>query len=209
MFYWFRKAAKLLVTVMLVSFLSIWTTGYIVNSYMESLLKQLNLPLETQPFALSGIWGTLWGADHTASAEKPEVKPSAATGSPASENSPFPSQAASPEPQASVSPSPSTDPDSIPVFNGAAGMLQMTEEQRQQLNAIISKLNAEQLSRLSALLDNGLTEQELKEAGEMLKPALSEEEHGQMMEWLQIKAGGPPSASEEPSASPSPELQIP
>jgi hypothetical protein len=48
---------------LIASFLSIWTTGYIVNSYVESLLKQYNMPLDVQPFALSGVWGKLWGAD--------------------------------------------------------------------------------------------------------------------------------------------------
>jgi len=48
---------------LIVSFLAIWTTGYIVNSYVETLLKQYNLPIETKPMALSGIWGTLWGVD--------------------------------------------------------------------------------------------------------------------------------------------------
>ena len=48
---------------LIVSFLAIWTTGYIVNSYVETLLKQYNLPIETKPMALSGVWGTLWGVD--------------------------------------------------------------------------------------------------------------------------------------------------
>ncbi|WP_274654901.1 hypothetical protein [Paenibacillus humicola] len=55
--------AKAVAAGLIVSFLSIWTTGYIVNSYVETLLKQYNIPLETKPFALHGIWGDLWGAD--------------------------------------------------------------------------------------------------------------------------------------------------
>ncbi|GGE00367.1 hypothetical protein GCM10010911_69130 [Paenibacillus nasutitermitis] len=48
---------------LIVSFLSIWTTGYVVNSYVETLLKQYGIPLEQTPFAMSGVWGGLWGAD--------------------------------------------------------------------------------------------------------------------------------------------------
>ncbi|AJY74864.1 hypothetical protein [Paenibacillus beijingensis] len=55
--------AKTVAAALIVSFLSIWTTGYIVNSYVETVLKQFNIPLQTQPFALSGVWGKLWGAD--------------------------------------------------------------------------------------------------------------------------------------------------
>lgn len=59
---WLGWVGKTVATALLLSFLSIWTTGYIVNSYMETLLKQLNVPLQMQPFALSGVWGKLWGA---------------------------------------------------------------------------------------------------------------------------------------------------
>ncbi|MWC29117.1 hypothetical protein [Paenibacillus sp. MMS18-CY102] len=60
MFSWVGRA---IAVGLIASFLSIWTTGYIVNSYVESLLKQYKLPLEVEPFALSGVWGKLWGAD--------------------------------------------------------------------------------------------------------------------------------------------------
>lgn len=63
MFKWVSWALRMMATAVLLSFLCIWTTGYIVNSYMESIVKQLELPLETKPFALSGVWGTLWGVD--------------------------------------------------------------------------------------------------------------------------------------------------
>jgi len=59
-------AAKTAAAGLIVSFLSIWTTGYIVNSYLESLLKQYNIPIEVTPFALTGVWGKLWGADPAA-----------------------------------------------------------------------------------------------------------------------------------------------
>jgi len=67
---WAGWLAKLVAAGLIISFLSIWTTGYIVNSYVETLLKQFKLPLETKPFALSGMWGTLWGADPTLKTEK-------------------------------------------------------------------------------------------------------------------------------------------
>lgn len=55
--------SKLVAAGLIMSFLSIWTTGYIVTSYVETLLKQFNLPLEVPPMAMSGVWGKLWGAD--------------------------------------------------------------------------------------------------------------------------------------------------
>ncbi|CAM4301407.1 hypothetical protein [Paenibacillus tarimensis] len=63
---WWKMAGwlgKAVASALIVSFLAIWTTGYIVNSYVEALIKDYNLPMKTQPFALSGVWGKLWGAD--------------------------------------------------------------------------------------------------------------------------------------------------
>ncbi|XEC95055.1 hypothetical protein AB6A23_00210 [Paenibacillus tarimensis] len=57
---WLGKA---IAAALIVSFLSIWTTGYIVTSYIETVLKQYELPLEVQPMAMSGVWGKLWGAE--------------------------------------------------------------------------------------------------------------------------------------------------
>lgn len=71
MWKWFAWIGRTVASALLLSFLCIWTTGYIVNSYMESVVKQFDLPLETKPFALSGLWGALWGAsgNRTASGE--------------------------------------------------------------------------------------------------------------------------------------------
>lgn len=55
--------AKLVAAGLIISFLSIWTTGYIVTSYVDSLLKQFQLPLEVPPMTMTGVWGKLWGAD--------------------------------------------------------------------------------------------------------------------------------------------------
>lgn len=54
---------KIVAAGLILSFLSIWTTGYIVTSYVESLLKQFELPVEVPPMAMSGVWGKLWGSD--------------------------------------------------------------------------------------------------------------------------------------------------
>lgn len=60
---WAGWIGKTVAAGLIMAFLSIWTAGYIVNSYAEALLKQFNIPMEQQPFALSGVWGKLWGAD--------------------------------------------------------------------------------------------------------------------------------------------------
>lgn len=59
--YWLGWLGRTVATAVLVSFLCIWTTGFIVNSYIKALLKQYNISLEQEPFVMTGIWGVLWG----------------------------------------------------------------------------------------------------------------------------------------------------
>ncbi|CAI6063894.1 hypothetical protein [Cohnella sp. JJ-181] len=63
MWKWIGWAAQLVAMALLVSFLSIWTTGYIVTSYVQTALKGYGITLDEQPFAMSGVWGKMWGAD--------------------------------------------------------------------------------------------------------------------------------------------------
>lgn len=54
--------AKVVAGGLIMSFLCIWTTGYIVTNYVESILKQYELPLDVPPMAVSGVWGKMWGS---------------------------------------------------------------------------------------------------------------------------------------------------
>lgn len=99
MWKWIGWAAQLVAAVLLVSFLSIWTTGYIVTSYVQSALKEYGVTLDQQPFAMSGVWGKLWGADG--------AKAAGQEGASAGEG----------EEHAGLTPEPKTSPD----VDGAAG----------------------------------------------------------------------------------------
>ncbi|WP_217596521.1 hypothetical protein [Cohnella sp. GbtcB17] len=74
MWKWFGWAGQLIGAALLVSFLSIWTTGYIVTSYVQTALKDYGITLDEQPFAMSGVWGKLWGADGDKSAAQGETE---------------------------------------------------------------------------------------------------------------------------------------
>lgn len=200
---WVGWAARTVATAILLSFLCIWTTGYIVNSYMETLLKQLNLPLETRPFALSGMWGTLWGAD------EPAAKETVSSPEP-TKNNPEPAPEPGPAPaDDGVNGSLRNDGESVPVMGERSeedapsgvsgeyggqdaqtgqedeGVSGAQDEQRQQVyQSVLSKLNAEQLGQLSDYLKDGLTVDELQQIGALLKDVLSEEELSQMMDIL-------------------------
>jgi hypothetical protein len=215
MFKWVSWVIRMGATALLLSFLCIWTTGYIVNSYVETVIKQLDLPIDTQPFALSGVWGKLWGADkfpqadETSGSKPPTDKESAADNTAEPTNSADKSVtestgtnsvlqqnegdlAESPGGEASPSQTPSPDSgnvDSFPVFNGQTEAGQLTDAERQSLYAmVVTKLNQDQLKQLSDSLQGGLTKEELGQLENMLKGSLSENEYVQMMGMLQGKS---------------------
>ncbi|WP_256759607.1 hypothetical protein [Cohnella sp. WQ 127256] len=213
MFKWVSWVIRMGATALLLSFLCIWTTGYIVNSYMETVVKQLGIPIDLQPIALSGVWGTLWGAEKSPKVEASVSKPPASIDdSDAIESSPPKTQEvgeatqvptgngvnatqeeAAPTGDTVVKPkvdeSTNTDNggqvDAVPAFNEDIAMGQLTDEERQSLYAmVVSKLNPEQLKQLSDSLKDGLTSEELVQVQSMLKSSLSDQEYIQMTELL-------------------------
>lgn len=64
--------ARIIATVLIACILSIWTTGYVVTSYVQSLVKQFELPLEVEPVAFADVWGMLWGKQRTVQDEVAE-----------------------------------------------------------------------------------------------------------------------------------------
>lgn len=58
--------AKVMGLVLLVTTLTVMTTGIIVDSYIQSLLKKFGVQLEGKPFALSDVWGGLLGTGRKA-----------------------------------------------------------------------------------------------------------------------------------------------
>lgn len=207
MFKWISWALRICATVLLVSFLSIWTTGYIVNSYVESMLKQLELPIEVQPFAVSGVWGKLWGA----SQPEPEQLAQDSTAPPSPAAPPQPSQEAGAltEPERGVGKYGELDkmnggkdgdsstidtmtdvevmaqPDSEEIGE-LADPGQLTEAQRTELyGSVVAKLGAEQLQLLSNLLNGGLTREEFTRLETSLRELLDPQEYAQMMKELE------------------------
>ncbi|MBB6674363.1 hypothetical protein [Cohnella nanjingensis] len=211
---WIGWAARLVATALLLSFLCIWTTGYIVNSYVQTALKQFDIPLETKPFALSGIWGTLWGSgggkaeDLAAAGLKPSPTPSlrpAPTPTPDGTPAPTPTPAPTSDP-AAASPEPGPTPpgqpegsagetgagaqdpnEAVPVWNGgeSGGGAAISDEEKQKLYSIVvSKLSSDQLQELTGYLNDGLTAEELPKVQALLKGALTEQEYKQMMDML-------------------------
>lgn len=199
----FRRLAwigKLMAAGLIISFLSIWTTGYIVTSYVETLLKQFDLPVEVPPMAMSGVWGALWGSDPLLVSEDGGQENRTPTGGDAVEET---------EPEAEeafgseIGEAPITDAEdgasgeaagesdaenpetAVTTDELEAAKAEMSEEDKELLfDLLMSKLPEEAWLQISGYMEEGLTEQELTSVEQIMAQHLDTEEYGQMMEIL-------------------------
>lgn len=196
----FRRLAwigKLLAAGLIISFLSIWTTGYIVTSYVESLLRQFELPIEVPPMAMSGVWGSLWGSDpflvsedggqedqpsdKEAVDEKPE--PDAEEVFAPIEEEPITDNGGSQEDgggEETDGTETSVTPDEL-----EAAKDEMSQADKELLfDLLMSKLPEEAWLEISEYMEEGLTEQELISVEQVMAQHLDTAEYEQMMEIL-------------------------
>lgn len=208
---WVSWGLRLLATAVLLSFLCIWTTGYIVNSYMESIIKQLELPIDTKPFALSGIWGTLWGVDNPAKEasgdeqatstgakshnagsdgqEEPGERAAATSEDPhASEDhdsaSPSKTTTTTEDHGTSPSPSPSTSPENEQASIGEVVQDDAIPAISGQTGADDAKMTDAERQALYANVVSKLDESQLQLLSEALEGGLSAEKLAQVKEML-------------------------
>jgi hypothetical protein len=91
------------------------------------------------------------------------------------------------------------DPDAVPAMGSGTSILDLTDQQRELLQAVMSKLSGEQLEKLSGDLEGGLTEEELAEASDMFRPILTEDEYRQVMEIFASRVTRPDAPAAVPS----------
>lgn len=205
---------KLVAAGLILSFLSIWTTGYIVTSYVESVLKQFQLPIEVPPMAMSGVWGKLWGSDPLLATELEstgmgqeggdEAEPEAAEVFGEIEEPPLVDIGVGEGAHAGVEGETQAGTE---VQEGAAGVTdtedldgtetalttddikstkeEMSEEDKATLfQLLMTKLPQESWQQISEFVENGLTEQELSSIQQMMAQHLDQSEYDRMMEIL-------------------------
>ncbi|MHA7965000.1 hypothetical protein ACX93W_12725 [Paenibacillus sp. CAU 1782] len=205
---------KLVAGGLILSFLCIWTTGYIVTSYVESILKQYELPLEVPPMAVSGVWGKLWGSEPLLAGNDGETEAVGDTGlangkDPLEEGK----ESGAQDPESTGMPNAAEvigemdqeDPvkagsdighsSEDPSIEGAETavttdeMLDVKDEMSQAdkdqiFSLLMLKLPQEALQNISFLMEEGLTEGELIQIQQLLAQYLEPEEYDSMMEIL-------------------------
>jgi|GEM_PF-1165812 len=214
MWKWMFRTGRLLVTAVLVCLVSVWTTGYIVNSYLETVLKQMGLPVQVQPPGLTDIWGKLWGAgtqEEHDSGKNPRGSGSTVQGSASAENwtadDAWSNRAVEGQAEyggwqgdflqgddfssGEAGLPKLAPPQDGPLFGAGESRLAISEEERETLRAIMMQLNEEELLQLARLLADGWTASEWEEAAALLQNALSPEDYNILMEILNKAAAQP------------------
>ena len=214
MWKWMFRTGRLLVTAVLVCFVSVWTTGYIVNSYLDTVLKQMGLPLQVQPPGLTDIWAKLWRAG-TQKEHEPGKNPrgsgvmmeSGASAENWAADEAWSNRAAGGQAEydgwqgdflweEDLSSGEAGQPKLAPPQDGPQlgagdGRLAISEEERETLRAIMMQLNEEELLQLARLLADGWTVPEWEAAAALLRNALSPEDYNILMEILNKAAAQP------------------
>lgn len=212
----FKRAiglVKLVVAVILISTITLWTTGMIVTHYLDSLLKQYNIPFDTKPAVVSGFWGKMWGASPPVQ-EESEQKPEDATpvfGQVQDDIGVGEDNTESLQTEVDGNQNGTSDVDEVDthddldtLINGNSGGLDvdgvgtamtsediasvkdnMKVEDKEQLFAmLVGKLPEETWKQLSEIVEDGVTEEELTMIQQLMAMHLNKEEYEEMMEIL-------------------------
>jgi len=178
---WF---VQVIAAAILVSFLSIWTAGYIITSYVDAILKQYEIPLKIEPFAVSGVWGKLWGADQP-SRELAITLPD--SGSQLTEEEVEGNTIQEEEVEAEEAMAPLVEEEvSTELALSAEDIIDardtITEEDKEVLfQLLMTKLPPEAWQMFSTYAEDGLTEQELIEIQQLMAQYLTNEEYEELM----------------------------
>ncbi|URN95903.1 MAG: hypothetical protein NAG76_06560 [Candidatus Pristimantibacillus lignocellulolyticus] len=182
---WVGKAISV---VLIVCMLSIWTTGYIITSYVESILKQYEIPIEIPPMAMSGVWGVLWGSEvDTLSKDKEVVVDTPQpTEQPDTNKEQIPSDLnTEPDDEAQEVLAPievdDTEVAMTPEEIAAAKDTVSVEDKDRMLELLMTKLPADSWQTFSTYLEDGLTDQELIDIQQIMAQHLNDAEYEELM----------------------------
>ena len=179
-------AGKAIATVFIVCMLSIWTTGYIITSYVESILKQYEIPIEIPPMAMSGVWGMLWGSEiDTLNGEAVADLPST-TEQPQTNEGQIPTDLnTEPDDDAQEVLAPielddteiTMTPEEIADAKDAVSL----EDKDRMLELLTTQLPPDSWQTFSTYLEDGLTNQELIDVQQMMAQHLDSAEYEELM----------------------------
>lgn len=194
---WLKWCGKIVITVMLVSTLTLLTTGLIVRSYVESLLSSFNIAWEGQPTGLTSIFQGALGMNSSntnentseKSTEEQKKAPDPAANKQNSNSPESSSGSKDSVPDLAESPDEGTDnseetkdpvvmsPDDVAKYKDTIP----NEEKTEVFDLLMNKIPTDEMQLIASNMENGITEQELQDMEQVIAKYLTEDEYKQLM----------------------------
>lgn len=198
---WLKWCGKMVITVVLVSTLTLLTTGLIVQSYVTSLLAEFNIAWEGQPAGLTSIFksavglntgsrseanhqkeetisehNTSAGQDNTSSTDSSNHKETDAAGNSGIDT----------ENNESDEGAIGTENAEDPLVMSPEDMVAFKdtipdEEKTEVFDLLMKKIPTNEMQNISSAMEGGITEQELQDMEQVIAKYLTEEEYKQLM----------------------------
>ncbi|MGN7384107.1 hypothetical protein [Paenibacillus sp. SAFN-117] len=177
---------------------TLYFTWTIVHTYVDKLISHFNIPIEGSFVTFSDLIGSVAG-DFESMTQGGDTRKEAGQKPPAEETEG--SDLSTPDSQESST-------DAVPVFGQSGSELgqqsnagksdviispddlsskkdQLNEEDKKKIFAYMASLPAEDLQTISAMMEGGITEEEMSEIKKIVEKTLKPEEYSQLMEILQ------------------------
>lgn len=189
---WLKWCGKIVITVMLVSTLTLLTTGLIVQSYVKSLLTSFNIAWEGQPTGLTSIFQDVIGmnSSNTSKSTDEQKKTPDNEAEKQNGNSPESSRGGKDSaPDLAESADEGTgnleEPED-PVIMSPGDMAEYkntipNEEKTEVFDLLMNKIPTDEMQLIASNMENGITEQELQDMEQVIAKYLTEDEYKQLM----------------------------
>jgi len=188
-----KRALGVLLITVLASSLSVLTTGIVVNAYIQSVLASFDIKLDSPVNGLSGIVKSLTGMNN------PSKDSSTTLTDPQDEKTSKPTEDKPIEDALPVMGQVQQETEKAGSQSGGAldQQLVMTPEAMSDLknnlpsgekenifNILMTKVPQEEMQKISIAMENGLTEDEVKEIQQIISKYVDQEEYDDLMKML-------------------------
>ncbi|WP_454193254.1 hypothetical protein [Paenibacillus sp. Marseille-Q7038] len=190
---WLKWCGKIVITVMLVSTLTLLTTGLIVQSYVKSLLTSFNIAWEGQPTGLTSIFQDVIGmnsSNTSKSTDEQKKTPDRVAEKQIDNNSPenssgekdsAPNLVENPDEGTEIPKEPEDpvimSPDDMAEYKDTIP----NEEKTEVFDLLMNKIPTDEMQVIASNMENGITEQELQDMEQVIAKYLTEDEYKQLM----------------------------
>jgi len=183
---------KTLATVVLTVMLTLWLSGLIITSVVQSILEEYEIPLEVEPVIYSGVLGYLWGYNDTdleqAKSKEQDISVSGLDKLDNEEAKPseaYEQLEDTEEEQDAVEVlAPVEMEEQVEISKNELGETKsgLTDTEKERLlELIVEKIPADQWQTISLYLEDGLSEKELLDTQQILAQYLTDAEYTELM----------------------------